>query len=170
MAEESFNAGNLAKEKLTFLRKQKATRQMLWMPVETAYGVRIGRNGMQIGASPFTDRPNERRKSEKDLEFISRWDEITDEQLSTGIVNGGLLLDKETREFCKEHRAYWEEQLANFILAKYLAGEQATGSKEECVKIVGGGPRRLPDEKGGERNSRRETKSPEGQRRASKVS
>jgi hypothetical protein len=159
LAEESFKAGSITKEKLAFFKKQRATRQMLWMPVETAYGVRLGRNRMQVGASPFTDRPNESRKSDKEPEFISRWDEITDEELSTGADKGGLLLDREMRKFCKQNRLYWEEQLANFIVARYQPSEHATSAKDEGVNGVSNGPKRLPDETGEERNSAQESES-----------
>ena len=140
IAEESFKAGRISKEKLAFFKKQRATRQMIWMPVETAYGVRLGRNKMQVGSSPFTDRPNENRKNDKDPEFISRWAEITDAELSTGTAEGGLLLDRETREFCKENRVYWEEQLAKFIAEKYQTSEQAPAGREEESEGAGAQP------------------------------
>lgn len=127
IAEEAHGAGRITTEQLTFYKKQRATRQMLWMPVETVYGVHLGRNRMQVGASPFTDRPNENREGGRAPEFISRWEEITDEQLSTSLESGGLLLDRETREFCRDERVRWEEELARFVAEKYGAEGAAAG-------------------------------------------
>jgi hypothetical protein len=121
IAERAFKTGSISRERLSFLKKQRATRQLIWIPIDTVYGQHLGRNKMQIGSSPYTDHENADRRDNRGHEFISRWDEMPDDAFATSEKTGGLLLDKETREFCKEHRVYWEEQLATYVTEKYGA-------------------------------------------------
>jgi hypothetical protein len=104
LARKLFYSGQINRSRLEHILSQRATAQLIWIPVETARGVQIGRDDTALtGAMVYTDEPI----PDNELKLRSRWPLIPTETLVTPANNGGLLLDTATQRLCQDnHRRY----------------------------------------------------------------